>query len=75
MKRILLTITIVTFFLLETKAQVMKKQSNQNSGDTSRVERAKKKYQELFGAHTVTNASDPELMNILQDSYLVKYSI
>jgi 4-carboxymuconolactone decarboxylase len=66
MKHILLIITIVSFSLLETKAQVMNKQPNQSSGDTSRIERAKKKYQELFGAPTLVHATDPELMTILQ---------
>lgn len=66
MKRILLIITIVLSFSLETKAQVMNKQANQNSGDTGRVERANKKYQELFGAPAVLSATDPELMNMLQ---------
>jgi len=66
MKRILLIITIVAFSLLETKAQVINKQTNQNSGDTTRIERTKKKYQELFGAPAVLSATDPELMTILQ---------
>jgi 4-carboxymuconolactone decarboxylase len=66
MKRILLAIAIITFLLLQVRAQVPNNQSNQNPGDTSRIERAEKKYQELFGAQTVMNSSDPELMNILQ---------
>jgi 4-carboxymuconolactone decarboxylase len=66
MKRILLAIAIITFLLLQVRAQVPNNQSNQNPGDTSRIERAEKKYQELFGAPAVMNASDPELMNILQ---------
>ena len=66
MKHTLLTVTISTFLFLEAMAQVPAKPSNQNSPDTSRIERAKKKYQELFGPQTVTNASDPELMSILQ---------
>ena len=66
MKRILLMTTLVAFLVLGTKAQVTNTQINQTSGDTSRIERAKKKHQELFGAQTVTSASDPELMNILQ---------
>ena len=65
MKRILLII-IIAFSLLETKAQVVNKQTNQNSGDTTRIERTKKKYQELFGAPAVLSATDPELMTILQ---------
>jgi 4-carboxymuconolactone decarboxylase len=66
MKRTLLTITIVTFCLLEVKAQVPNMQTNNNSGDTGRIERAQKKYQELFGAPAVMSATDPELMSILQ---------
>lgn len=66
MKRILVTLMIVSFLLLETKAQVMNKQINLNPGDTGRVERANKKYKELFGAPAVISATDPELMTILQ---------
>jgi 4-carboxymuconolactone decarboxylase len=66
MKRTLLTITVLAFSLLEVRAQDSSRQSNQNFSDTDRIERAKKKYQELFGAQTVMNSSDPELMNILQ---------
>ena len=32
----------------------------------NRIDRAKQKYQELFGPKTVATSSDPELMNILQ---------
>lgn len=32
----------------------------------NRIERARQKYQELFGPQTVANSSDPELMDILQ---------
>jgi 4-carboxymuconolactone decarboxylase len=66
MKRTLLTVTIASCSLLGVMAQVPNKASNQNSGDTNRIEKAKKKYQELFGAQSVTNTSDPELMSILQ---------
>ncbi len=66
MKRTLLTIAIFTILFLEAMAQVPDKQPGQNSGDTNRIERAKKKHQELFGTQPVTNASDPELMSILQ---------
>ena len=65
MKCILLIIMIVSFFLLETKAQVINKQTN-HPGDTGRVQRANKKYKELFGAPAVMSATDPELMTILQ---------
>jgi 4-carboxymuconolactone decarboxylase len=66
MKRTLLSTIIVSFFLLEVYAQKPDKQANQVSGDTSRIERAQKKYLELFGAPAVMHATDPELMNILQ---------
>jgi len=66
MKRFLLTITVVTLSILPTMGQVSKKQPNQNSGDTSRRERANKKYQELFGQQILESKTDPELMNILQ---------
>lgn len=66
MKGFLLTITVVTLSILQTIGQVSNKQPNQNSGDTSRKERAKKKYQELFGQQILESKTDPELMNILQ---------
>lgn len=66
MKRFLLTITVVTLSILQTMGQVSNKQPNQNSGDTSRIERAKKKHQELFGQQILESKTDPELMNILQ---------
>ncbi len=66
MKHILLIITIVSFSLVETKAQIMNNQGNKNSGDTTRIERANKKYQELFDAPAVLSATDPELMSMLQ---------
>ena len=58
MKRFFLIFIIVSFSLLETRAQKL--------GDTNRIERANKKYQELFGAPAVISATDPELMTILQ---------
>ena len=66
MKHILLMITLVSFLVLETRAQVTNKQTNQTASDTSRIERAKKKYQELFGQQILASKTDPELMNILQ---------
>jgi 4-carboxymuconolactone decarboxylase len=66
MKNILLSITFLTFSLLNVIAQVPEKQTKQKTSDMTRIERAKKKYQELFGPQTATNASDPELMSILQ---------
>ena len=66
MKHILSAFTILIFSFLAAEAQVSDKQTNQNSGDTGRIERTKKKYQELFGAPAVMSATDPELMTILQ---------
>ena len=66
MKRILLMITLISIFIWEMKAQPRDQQTNQTSGDTSRIERAKKKYQELFGQQMQASKTDPELMNILQ---------
>ena len=47
MKHFLFTIIIITFSL-QVKAQAPGKQVNPNATDTSRIERAKKKYQQLF---------------------------
>jgi 4-carboxymuconolactone decarboxylase len=66
MKRILLMITLVSFLVLQTKAQVTNTQTNHTTGDTSRIERAKKKYQELFGQQILASKTDPELMRILE---------
>jgi 4-carboxymuconolactone decarboxylase len=66
MKFLLLTITITTLSFLQGKAQVLNKQRNQSATDTSRIERAKKKYQQLFAAQIIESKTDPELMNILQ---------
>jgi 4-carboxymuconolactone decarboxylase len=66
MKHILLTIAIVAFSLLQVQAQVPTKPSKQNPADTNRIERAGKKYQELFGEQIMASKTDPELMNILQ---------
>jgi 4-carboxymuconolactone decarboxylase len=65
MKQILLTITIINFLFLPTKAQVSNK-SKQSSVDTSRIARAEKKYKELFASEIIASKTDPELMNILQ---------
>jgi 4-carboxymuconolactone decarboxylase len=66
MKHILSAFTILIFSSIAVDAQVSDKQTNQNFGDTGRIERTKKKYQELFGAPAVMSATDPELMTILQ---------
>jgi 4-carboxymuconolactone decarboxylase len=66
MKHLLLTLTVVTFSLLQSMAQNPIRQSNKK--DTMiRVERAKQKYEELFQqVQSVSNSNDPELMTILQ---------
>jgi 4-carboxymuconolactone decarboxylase len=67
MNRLLLIITITIISLFEARAQVSNKQSEQNSPDTNRIERAEKKYQELFAAKpNLSDSNDPELMSILQ---------
>ena len=60
MKQILL---IVTIALLMNNINA---QDQTKSTDTGRIARTEKKYQELFGAPVVLNATDPELMTILQ---------
>src|SRR5688572_13129669 len=66
MKPTLLAIAIFTLSIFELMAQDPNKQTDQKSGDTSRIERAKKKYRELFGQQIQASKTDPELMNILQ---------
>jgi 4-carboxymuconolactone decarboxylase len=67
MNRILLTIIITFFYLFAARAQVSEKPSNRKSPATNRVERAEKKYQELFGAKPdLSESNDPELMQMLQ---------
>ena len=63
MNRILITLFIVAIPMLKVAGQIDKQSNNKSMTDTSRVERAKKKYQELFGPQTVENSSDPELMS------------
>lgn len=66
MKHLLLTLAVVTFSLLQSKAQNPIKQSNKKDS-MNRVERAKQKYEELFQQiQSVSNSDDPELMTILQ---------
>ena len=60
MKQVLL---IVTIALLMNNIDA---QDQTKSTDTGRIARTEKKYQELFGAPVVLNATDPELMTILQ---------
>ncbi len=64
MKRILFITLIFCCSLLEAQSQVRK--PTQSTGDTTRADRANKKYQQLFGAPVVMHATDPELMTILQ---------
>ena len=45
--------------------QVTGRQPDQSTTDTGRIERAKKKYQELFARQIMESKTDPELMNIL----------
>src|SRR5688500_17848626 len=66
MKHILLIITLLAFPLLEVRAQVTDKPSKKSAGDPNRIERAEKKYAELFGQEISASKTDPELMNILQ---------
>ena len=66
MNRKLLLIIITVFSFFEAGAQVSKKPAKQESPDTNRIERAEKKYQELFGQEILESKTDPELMNILQ---------
>ena len=46
--------------------QIINKQSTRNVADTNRLEKAKKKYQELFGQQMLANTTDPELLEISQ---------
>lgn len=68
MKSIFLFFTILSFSILEIKAQVISKQTHQNFADTGRIEKAEKKYRELFGTPAAMSATDPELMTIMQRS-------
>jgi 4-carboxymuconolactone decarboxylase len=63
-----LYIAIALLFLAEWQAlaQVRSNQETGNSAPMNRIDRAKHKYQELFGPQTVATSSDPELMDILQ---------
>jgi 4-carboxymuconolactone decarboxylase len=66
MRIALLTCTLTMFYLLPLTAQVRDRTTAVRTPDTSRIERAAKKSQELFGAKAVASATDPELMTILQ---------
>jgi 4-carboxymuconolactone decarboxylase len=66
MKHLLLTLTVVTFSLLQSMAQDPIRQSNKK--DTmNRIERSRQKYEALFQQiQSVSNSDDPELITILQ---------
>jgi 4-carboxymuconolactone decarboxylase len=65
-KHKLFAVTILTFLVAQTNAQVVNQKSNQAIGDTGRIERAAQKYKELFGQEITPSKTDPELMTILQ---------
>src|SRR5205809_6662125 len=60
MKQVLLIVTIALIM------DNINAQDQTKSTDTGRIARTEKKYQELFGAPVVLNATDTELMTILQ---------
>ncbi|MBE7174612.1 MAG: carboxymuconolactone decarboxylase family protein [Williamsia sp.] len=66
MNRFLLTLTFVSLFLPKAVGQVAPKPTSTNTMDANRIERAQKKYQELFGQPITASQTDPELMTILQ---------
>jgi 4-carboxymuconolactone decarboxylase len=66
MGRRFLIIVFIALALVNAAAQETSQHSNQTFGDTGRIARAKEKYKQLFRGQQVINASDPELMNILQ---------
>jgi 4-carboxymuconolactone decarboxylase len=66
MKRVLVTISLLAPALLGVMAQVPDKTSKPRPEAMNRIERAGKKYQELFASDIVQSKTDPELMNILQ---------
>lgn len=56
---------IIILFIIMNKANAQN-QSNAIKEDTGRIARTEKKYKELFNAPVILNATDPELMTILQ---------
>ena len=66
MKKILAIVLLSALLATGSSAQVKVKQSGNKISDTSRVERANKKYTELFGPQTAATSSDPELMTMLR---------
>jgi 4-carboxymuconolactone decarboxylase len=66
MKRTFFAIALLSLTVSQALAQAPTNQKSGNTESMNRIERAKQKYQQLFGPQTVANASDPELMDILQ---------
>ena len=66
MKKILLILTIFTFFLQQLKAQEPVKKIKKDTTTMNRIERTGKTYKELFGKEIQVSKTDPELMTILQ---------
>ena len=67
MKRIFIAIASLSLAVWQALAQVPANQKRGDSDSMNRIDRAKLKYQELFGPpQTVANSPDPELMSILQ---------
>ena len=65
-KRVYIAITLLFLAEWQALAQVRSNQETGNPARMNRIDRAKQKYQELFGPQTVATSSDPELMDILQ---------
>ena len=65
-KRVYIAIALLFLAEWQALAQVRSNQETGNSARMNRIDRAKQKYQELFGPQTVATSSDPELMDILQ---------
>jgi 4-carboxymuconolactone decarboxylase len=66
MKRIFIAIALLSLAVWQALAQAPADQKRGEADSMNRIDRARQKYQELFGPQTVANSSDPELMNILQ---------
>nr|WP_293842197.1 carboxymuconolactone decarboxylase family protein [uncultured Arsenicibacter sp.] len=66
MKHILLPLTLTLLLSGAVSGQNSNKPSLKNAMDTTRTERARKKYEELFGQPVTAGKTDPELMTILQ---------
>jgi 4-carboxymuconolactone decarboxylase len=66
MNRMLLTLTFVSLFLLKAVGQVATKPTSNSAMNSDRIEKAQKKYKDLFAQDIMASKTDPELMNILQ---------